>query len=177
MRLQLPFSVIITSISDFSLQYDQPLALLRVEWASGADMRTFRASAEQLLVLSQQLQVLHLLLNMNTLPDISVYDQVWLSTHWMPAVVKSPLERVVLVNHRRRVHNQLAIESLIGHVRASIRFDIQYFPLPESGLLWLSDHSDRMPALQVEWDAVHGPGLPNTRAAEPKSLYRPHDLE
>jgi hypothetical protein len=165
--------VIITSISDFSLQYDQSLGLLRVEWASGDDMRTFRASAGQLLQLSEQLGVRHLLLNMNTLPDISVYDQVWMSTHWMPAVVSSALERVVLVNHRRRVHNQLAIDSLIAQARTDIRFDIQYFSLPKPGLHWLSDYSDRLPALLAEWDALHGPSLPNPAVAEPKPLYRP----
>lgn len=160
MRSKPPFFVIISSISDFSLQHDQPLGLLRVEWASGDDMRTFRASTGQLLQLCQQLQVRHLLLNMNTLPDISVYDQVWLGTHWMPAVVQSPLERVVLVNHRRRVHNQLAIESLIAQVRATIAFDIQYFPQPGPGLHWLTDNAVRLPALLAEWEAVHGPLAP-----------------
>ncbi|WP_210514485.1 hypothetical protein [Hymenobacter terricola] len=168
--------MIITSISDFSLQYDEPLGLLRVEWASGDDMRTFRTSATELLQLSQQLGVRHLLLNMNTLPDISVYDQVWLSTDWMAAVVNSPLERVVLVNHRRRVHNQLAIESLIAQARRSIRFDIQYFPQPGPGLHWLSDYSDRLPALLAEWAALHGPAIPPASApATPRPLYRPHD--
>ena len=161
--------MIISSISDFSLQYDQPLALLRVEWASGNDMRTFRTSAEHLLHVSQQLQVHHLLLNMNTLPDISVYDQVWLDTHWMPAVVKSVLKRVVLVNHRRRVHNQLAIESLLMQVSPSIQFDIQYFPQVAAGLHWLSDDSDRLPALLAEWDEMHGPGALAPGIAESRS--------
>jgi hypothetical protein len=176
MRSKPPFFVIISSISDFSLQYDQPLNLLRVEWASGDDMRTFRVSAEQLLLLCQQLQVRHMLLNMNTLPDISVYDQVWMSAHWMPAVVQSSLERVVLVNHRRRVHNQLAIESLLAQVSATITFDIQYFPQPGSGLHWLTDYSDRLPALLSEWQAVHGPSVPPAPGvSEPRPQYRPLD--
>jgi hypothetical protein len=138
-------------------------------------MRTFRASVEQLLGLCHQRQVRHLLLNMNAMPDISVYDQVWMSTHWMPAVMKSQLERVVLVNHRRRVHNQLAIESLIAQAQPSIRCDIQYFPQPRTGLHWLSDYSDRLPALLDEWDAVHGPNPPGTPAV--RAPYRPHDLQ
>ena len=148
--------MIITSITDLSLQYDEPLGLLRVEWASGTDMRTFRASAEQLLQLSQRLAVRHLLLNMNTFPDISVYDQLWLGAHWLPGVVQLTLERVVLVIHRRRVHNQLALDSLIAMARPFIRFDIQYFPQPGPGLHWLSDYSDRLPVLLAEWDALHG---------------------
>ena len=164
--------MIITSISDFSLQFDEELSLLRIEWASGNDMRTFRASVGQLLVLSQQLQVRRLLLNMNTLPDISVYDQVWLGAHWIPTLVKSVLERVVLVNHRRRVHNQLAIESLLAQMLPSIRFDIQYFPQSGPGLHWLSDYSDRLPALLAEWDAVHGPASPGSGANKSYPLYQ-----
>ena len=131
---------------------------MRIEWASGNDMRTFRASVGQLLVLSQKLQVCCMLLNMNALPDISVYDQVWLGAHWMPGVVKLPLERVVLINHRRRVHNQLAIDSLISMVRPLIRFDIQFFSEADSGLQWLSDRSPRLPGILAEWDALHSPG-------------------
>ena len=148
--------------------------MLRVEWASGNDMRTFRASAGQLLVLSQQLQVCRMLLNMNTLPDISVYDQVWLGAHWMPGVVKLPLERVVLINHRHRVHNQLAIDSLISMVRPFIRFDLQFFSEADSGLQWLSDRSPRLTGILAEWDAQHGSGtvLPGAVPA-PSTEYRP----
>ena len=124
----------------------------------------------------QQLDVRHLLLNMNTFPDISVYDQLWLGTHWMPVLVQLPLERVVLVNHHRRLHNQMAIDSLIAMARPFIRFDIQYFPQPASGMHWLSDHSDRLPALLVEWDAVHSSNTqPTPGKAESRPQYRSND--
>ena len=112
---------------------------------------------------------------MNTFPDISVYDQLWLGSHWMPGT-KLPLERVVLVNHRGRVHNQMAIDSLIGLARPFIAFDIQFFPHALSGLQWLSDYSERLPALMAEWDALHGPA----HQSAPGSLTphpRPYDLQ
>ena len=167
--------MIITSISDLSLQYDEPLSLLRVEWASGQDMRTFRLSADQLQHVTGQLGVRNLLLEMNTFPDISVYDQVWLGANWMPGVVKLPLERVVLAIHGRRVHNQLAIDSLLALSRPFIKFDIQFFPKAVPGLHWLSDYSDRLPALLAEWEAVHGPALPPAPGivAEPRATYLP----
>lgn len=170
-----PFFVIITTISDLSLQHDEALGLLRVEWASGQDMRTFRASVEQLLKIAQTLAVRHLLLDMNTFPDISVYDQVWLGVHWMPTLVKLPLERVVLAISRRRVHNQLALDSLISMSRPFIRFDIQFFSAAVPGLHWLCDYSDRLPGLLREWDAVHGPGPAASAggASEPRPLHRP----
>ncbi|GAB3657140.1 hypothetical protein GCM10027594_29270 [Hymenobacter agri] len=99
----------------------------------------------------------HLLLNVNTFPDISVYDQVWLGVHWMPGVVKQPFKRVVLINNRHRVHNQMAIDSIIAMMRPFIKFDIQFFPNPASGMVWLSDLSPRLPALMAEWNAVYAP--------------------
>lgn len=148
--------MIISNIPDFSLQYDGQLSLLRIEWASGADTRTLRQSAGQLLALDRELGVRSILLNMNTFPDISVYDQVWLGVSWMPAIVKLPLKRLVLVHQRHRVHNQLAIDSLLSMFRSIITFDIQYFPQPEPGLKWLTDHSVRLPEIQAEWEAVFG---------------------
>ena len=157
------FPVIITSIPDFSLQYDEELSLLRVEWAAGDDTRNLRASALALLRLDQELNMQNLLLNVNTFPDISVYDQVWLGTHWMPGIVKLPLQRVVLINNRHRVHNQLAIESMLALGRPFIRFDIQFFPNAASGMDWLSDFSPRLPGLMAEWNAVHAPESPSHR--------------
>ena len=168
--------MIITNISDLSLQYDEALGLLRVEWAAGQDMRTFRTSAEQLLQLTQRLDVRSMLLDINSFPDISVYDQVWLGAHWMPVLVKLPLERVVLAINRRRVHNQLAVDSLIALSRPFIKFDIQFFLTALPGLHWLCDYSGRLPVLLAEWSAVHGPVLspsPNGYLAEPPAYYRP----
>ena len=170
--------MIISPIPDLSLQYDEALSLLRIEWSAGEDMRTFRASAEQLLQVVDHLAVRHLLLDMNTFPDISVYDQVWLGTHWMPTVVKLPLERVVLVMHRRRVHNQLAIDSLIALSRPFIRFDIQFFAATVPGLHWITDYSERLPALLAEWNVLHGSVLPPgagspASSPAPSPVYRP----
>ncbi|WP_310393030.1 hypothetical protein [Hymenobacter sp.] len=165
--------MIITTIPDLSLQYDEALSLLRVEWASGQDMRTFRTSAEQLLPLAHRLGVRHVLLEMNTFPDISVYDQVWLGAHWMPVLVQLPLKRVVLAIHRRRVHNQLAIDSLIAMSRTFIKFDIQFFSTALPGLHWLSDYSARLPAFVAEWDLVHGPGPLSGPGRPAGPLHRP----
>ena len=149
--------MIITSIPDFSLQFDSELSLLRIEWASGDDTRDLRDSAKKLLVLDRELAVRNLLINMNTFPDISVYDQVWLGMHWMPGIVKLPLERVVIINNRHRVHNQLAIDSMIALVRPFIKFDIQFFPQAASGMRWLSDFSPRLPEIMAEWSRVFAP--------------------
>ena len=135
-------------------------------------MKGLRTSTNQLFEWCRTTKTRRWLLNMDTFPDISVYDQIWLGTHWLPNLMQLPLERVVVVNHRRRVHNQLAIEALLAVARPFIKFDIQYFPKTEAGLHWLSDYSDRLPALLAEWDAVHGPAeVPP--AAEQRPIDRP----
>ena len=139
------------------MQYDEALALLRAEWVPGGPPQQYQAALIQLLRAAQVRTVRHCFLDMPDMPDISVYDQVWLGANWMPAIVKLPLERVVLAIHRRRVHNQLAIDSLLAMFRGFIRFDIQYFPQPQPGMQWLSDHSERLPALLAKWEAVYGP--------------------
>ena len=128
-----------------------------MEWAAGNDTRNLRASALELLRLDQELGMHNLLLNMSTFPDISVYDQVWLGANWMPGILKLPLQRVVLINNRHRVHNQLAIESMLALVRPFIKFDVQFFSNAASGMGWLSDCSTRLPLLLTEWAAVHAP--------------------
>ncbi len=164
-----PNPVIITSIPDFSLQFDPELSLLRIEWAAGDDTRNLRESAIKLLAVDRELAVRHLLLNMNTFPDISVYDQLWLGTHWMTGIVKLPLERVVIINNRHRIHNQLAIESMIALVRPFIKFDIQFFPQAISGLRWLSDFSPRLPEMMAEWNRVFAPD-PDLTSVRPEHL-------
>lgn len=134
-------------------------------------MRKFRSSAEQLQHVTRQLGVRHLLLDMNTFPDISVYDQVWLGANWMPIIVQLPLERVVLIINPQRVHNQLAIDSLICMSRPFIKFDIQFFSTIVPGLHWLSNYSDRIPSLLAEWQTGQSAGP--SSLTEPLPTHRP----
>ncbi|MBC6611524.1 hypothetical protein H8B15_11345 [Hymenobacter sp. BT507] len=141
------------TITDFCLQYDEVVSVLRVEWISGRNVRQLRRSASQLLLLLQQLAVRRLLLDMDSVPDLSVEDELWLGTHWMPGLVALPLERLVLVLDSGQMHNQLAIDALHDLVQPAIRFDAQYFSDIQSAMGWLTDDSDRLPALAAEWSA------------------------
>ncbi len=147
--------MIISAVSDFCLQHDRALGLLRLEWVSGPNTRTLRASAALLLPLARHLAVRRLLLDMNTVPDLSVADQLWLGAHWMPSIVQLPLEQLVLVIGSDQVHNQLAIDALHDLVQPSIRFESHYFSDPESAMRWLTDGTTRLPALLAEWSTRH----------------------
>jgi hypothetical protein len=129
--------------------------MLRLEWVSGADMREIRTSARKLLVLLEELPVRHLLLDMNTVPDLPLADQLWLGKHWMPGLVTSPLARLVLAIDGSRIHNQLAIDALHDLVQPAIRFESHYFSDSALAFDWLADGSEQLPALVAEWEARH----------------------
>jgi len=147
--------VIIRTVRNFYLQYDEFLHVLRVEWRQESSIQQLRPSAEQLLALLQTLSVRHLLIDMNSVPDLPVDDELWLSTHWMPGLVALPLARLVLVIDGNQLHNQLAIDALYNVVQPAIRFDSQYFSDTNSAMGWLTDDSDRLPALAAEWNTRH----------------------
>ncbi len=98
---------------------------------------------------------------MNTVPNISVADQLWLGAYWMPGLVQLPLENLVLAIDQTRVHNQLAIDALHDLVQPAIRFASHYFPDSESAVRWLAEGTNRLPALLAEWRTRPGvaPGV------------------
>jgi len=145
--------VLFHHIPNFCLQYDQVLSVLRLEWVAYSDPMQLRASASELLTLLQELVVRNLLLDMNSVPNLPLADQLWLGDHWMPALVALPLERLVLIIDSDQIHNQLAIDMLHDLVQPSIRFESQYFADMESALDWTTNSSPRLPSLRAEWAA------------------------
>jgi hypothetical protein len=131
------------------------LGVLRLEWLSGSNTHGLRGSAEKLLTLIRTLNIRHLLLDMNSIPDLSIPDQMWLGEEWMPSLVALRLERLVLVIDGNQIHNQLAIDALHDGVQPDIRFDAQYFSDSASAMHWLTDGSARLPALEHEWAIWH----------------------
>ena len=164
--------MMIRSVAELCVQYDKPLDLLRVAWVGGQSMRQFRPAFTQLCEMAAQLEVGRVLLELNSLPDIPVYDQIWLSASFMPSVLKLPLKQVVIVLSAQRVYNQQVVEGLLLAVAWLIRFDVQFFAQPEAGLAWLTDDSPRLPALLHEWAATCGEDAPaSDELAEPRAPY------
>ena len=162
--------MIIQEIGELLIQYHEPLGLLRTDWAAGRDMSQFRPAFERVLALAQRLAVPRVLMDLDALPDISVYDQAWLAAHWVPKAVELPLQQVVIVLSPRRVYNHQVVEGLLFVARPFIRFDVQFFSQPVPGLRWLSDYSPLLPGLLAEWDTAFGPAGPGG-VAEPKPRY------
>ena len=133
------------------VQHDEQLNIARIAWVGGRSMNNFREAFEQICQLVRQLGVSRVLLDLDTLSDISVYDQLWLSRSFIPSLLTLPLKQVVVVLTPKRVYNQHVVEDLLGVVSLQIRFDLQFFAQPDAGMHWLTDYSPRLPALLIEW--------------------------
>jgi hypothetical protein len=165
--------MIINSIAELCVQHDEPLNLVRVAWMVGGNMRHFQQAFTQLRDLMQQLAVGRIVLELNAMPDIPVYDQMWMSTHFMPALLKLPLQQVVVVLSARRVYNQHVVEGVLAAAAMHIRFDVQFFAQPEAAMAWLTDDSLRLPALLREWAGSYGAfASPADEVAEPPAPYQ-----
>lgn len=149
------------NIRGLNIQHDEALGLLRVEWVEEKSIAYLRPALVQLHLLAKQLQVRHVLLHLDLLPDLPVFDQIWLGTHWMPTVLQLPLQQVVIALSSARVYNLHAIETLLLAFRVFIKFDVQFFTQSLPGLQWLTNHSPRLPELLAEWQDGFGGSIPD----------------
>ncbi|MGI4885050.1 MAG: hypothetical protein ACRYFR_08835 [Janthinobacterium lividum] len=164
--------MIINEVGELLMQYNEPLGLLRTSWAAGRDMSQFREALTQAQAVAQRLGVRRCLVELDALPDISVYDQAWLSTHWIPQSLQLPLEQVVIILSPRRVYNHQAVEDLLLVARPFIKFDVQFFSQPVAGLRWLTEYSQLVPDLLHEWESAFGPTPPPPGGVqEPRAYY------
>ncbi|SDX36948.1 hypothetical protein [Hymenobacter psychrophilus] len=147
-------------IPSFCLQTDPGSGLLRVQYQMGAESVLRRQEVTALLRLAGGYAVRRLLIDMRTVPLLSVYDELWLGTHFMPALVALPLERLVLIVGSHQTYHQLAIDALHDLIKPAIRFDAQYFDDPETALYWLTDDGPQVPALLAEWTNRPAPPKP-----------------
>lgn len=168
--------MIIHADSALRIQFDAELSLLRSAWVPGAPVSRYRLACDDLLRVCEAYSVQHYLVDMSEVPDISIYDQLWLSRYWVPTALKLPTERVVYCNQAARVHNQLAIESLLYLARPLITCDVQFFSEADAAMAWLSDYSPRLPALLAEWTQTFGPDPTANELAEPDAPYYPISL-
>lgn len=135
-----------------TIQEATELQLLRVCWNRGKYLPAFRDAASRLISLMQQHSTLRLLLELNDLPDVPVYDQLWLSTTLLPQLVKLTVHQVVIILAEQRVYNRHVLESFLAQYQNQIRCDVQFFAQAEPALDWLTTNSPRIPGLLAEWE-------------------------
>lgn len=147
---------------DFIAQYSPEVAFLRIQWRAGVhSMKHFRVSLNPVALLLEQGDVRDFIIDLHELPPISIDDQLWLATQWIPRVSVPAVQQVGLVLPARDVYNQLVVESLIRTGRHFMHYDIQFFSSPEPALDWLVGQYNPMleADLEAEWmaDAVLRP--------------------
>jgi hypothetical protein len=145
-------AMLLSDCPELHIQHDASLLLLRSAWTgtgSGANLRT---CADRLLAILQQHQPRHYLMELDGLDDLSIDDQLWLSADWLPLVQQLPLHRVALLIGDRRIHNKMAVDSLIALGSATFPFEVQFFVDPRNAIRWLTNDSPRVPGLLAEWD-------------------------
>jgi hypothetical protein len=165
--------MIIKTIEEFCIQNNEFLNVARVAWVGGRNMRHFQRAFTRLQRVLTQIGVGRVVLDLNALPDVPVYDQLWLSTSFMPTLVKLPLRQIVVVLTGQRVYNQHVLEGLLAAVAKTIPFDVQFFANAEAAMAWLTDDSPQLPALFSEWgsgcDSAHNAA---SEVAEPHAFYQ-----
>ena len=164
--------MIVNSVKELCVQHDAELEVIRIAWVGGRQISGFRTAFGEICQLVRQLAAQRVLLDLNTLPDISVYDQLWLSKNFIPSLFTLPLRQVVVVLMPKRIYNQHVVEDLLGAVSLQIRFDLQFFPQPEAGMHWLTDYSPRLPALLIEWVQHCARADKTDDVTDPRAYYR-----
>ena len=165
--------MIVFCSKELCVQHDEGLGMVRAAWIGGRNMRGFREAFTRLQKLVARLGVARILLDLNTLPDISVYDQLWLSKGFIPSILVLPLRQVVVALSPKNVYNHQAVEGLLLAVHLLIRFDMQFFAQPDAGMQWLTDYSPRLVDLQREWSQQRGAIPPQSdEVAEPRPGYQ-----
>ncbi|WP_088841659.1 hypothetical protein [Hymenobacter gelipurpurascens] len=104
------------------------------------------------------------LVDMNGLPSLSLDDQFWVASTWLPRVAKGAVQRVALVLPTRNMYNQLVVEGLVRTGRHFMSYDIQFFSSTHEAADWLiGDHPPVLAALLSEWPYAQDSAVSTTR--------------
>ncbi|MCR5887823.1 hypothetical protein LRS06_08530 [Hymenobacter sp. J193] len=137
------------------VHYNAEAQLLHYGWC-GDTITTdgLRPALEAIAVLAQQLRIRQCLLDISTLPAISIEDQFWLLHTWLPKVCVPTVECVALIVGSRQ-YNLMVIENILQAGRRFIHFEVQLFFELEAAFDWLV--GGREEAAQRLLDEWHRP--------------------
>lgn len=145
------------------VQHDETLSLLRMGWIGGRYVATLRDAAVRFVELADQLGSERILLDLNAVFDLPVYDQLWISATVLPRGLRLPVRQVVVTLPERSHYNRQVMEFILRQYQTMRRVlgrppcDIQFFAQADAALDWLTDYSPRVPALLAEWQQALQP--------------------
>ena len=83
---------------DMQAQYTPGLRLLRFQWHSeNPGLARFRVAMKQVAQLVEQGTIQAAILDLHTLPNIDLEQQLWLTASWLPRVSVPAIQQVALV--------------------------------------------------------------------------------
>lgn len=111
-------------------------------------MASFQRSLQAVAQLAEQNTVAEGLIDLHGLPDLSISQQLWAATHWVPRVAVAAVQHVAIVIPRNGLYNQMAVEALHRAAQPFTKCEVQFFGTTASALDWLL--SFQSPAAQAE---------------------------
>lgn len=133
------------------VQHDSEQRLMRFQWLDPHNY-LLRAGLEQGLKLVLAYQPHYALVDFTNLPPISTADELWMSVHWFPQVVRQQLRKVAIVSRFEHMHNQMATEAMFWVARHLLRFQVQTFDDVLAAFDWLTEgNAAVMEPLLAEW--------------------------
>lgn len=140
---------------NFHLQYNEALSLTRLQWFSDRNgLKYFRQGMEQVAYLMEQNVVQYGIVDLHDMPNISLEDQLWTATSWLPRSATPDLKQAALVFPASSLYNQLAIESVLMIGRIFVNFEVHFFSSIQEALDSLIGQYDpaAQQAFEDEWD-------------------------
>lgn len=144
-------------LHDIGIQYVPEVAFVRLQFhRASADMAAFRCSLQAVAQLMEQNTVAEGLVDLHGLPDLTVGQQLWVATHWLPRIGASALQHAAFILPENSLYNQMVVETLHRATRHFIRCEVQFFHDAPSALDWLLSFQNpaAQPALEQEWDTA-----------------------
>lgn len=144
-------------LHDVCLQYVPEVALVRTQFhRASADMAAFQRSMQGIAQLLEQNTVAEVLIDMHGLPDLTIAQQLWIATHWLPRVAVPAVQHAAIIIPENGLYNQMTVEMMHRAARHFISCEVQFFQTRHAALDWLLSFQDPTAqlALEQEWNGA-----------------------
>ena len=116
-------------------------------------MASFQRSLQAVAQLVEQNTVAEGLIDLHGLPDLTIAQQLWVATHWLPRIAVPAVQHAAFIIPENGLYNQMAVEALHRAARHFIPCEVQFFHTPDAALDWLLSFQNpaAQAALEHEW--------------------------
>ena len=141
---------------DLQVQHIPEVSLGRFQFFRPAnELARFKKSLNCVALLIDQKVVVEGLIDLRGMAPMTVEEQFWVATNWLPRVSTPPLAHAAFVMPSGNSYNQHVIEWLHRNARHYIGYEVQFFGETDSALDWLLSFQNpaAQAAIEQEWAA------------------------